>query len=314
MDVQTDKFYEKILEKIPDYIDFGFIAVKIPAFQSLIIENSFSNKPIYIEFNNDKGNGFKVEPQNLIVQKSSKAEAQFSITVDQANVTLANVMITIDKYHSKVIKICAISKFSYVRIHKNLFDFGNVMIGKKMQLDLILTNPEKVVAKFKIIKKSGDKGPYNVKYFSLSVSEGEIPPNSSYLVKITYNALFVNLFSCDNFVINVFGGNTERFSCIGNCLALNTNVSSRIINFGSIELDETNTKLIRLVNDSDLETTYQFYYNNPGPFYIAETEGIIPARSNVRVYINFKPRETIIYYDRVFCLIKNHMLLVIITN
>jgi len=310
MDLHTEEIYEKILKRIPDYIDFGFIAVTIEATQPLIIENLFASKPIYVEFVNDKNNGFKIEPQSMVIHKNSKSEAKFRISVNQASVTIANVMLTIDSIHNKVIKICAISKFSYIRIQKNLFDFGNVLIGKKTQLDLIITNPEKVVAKFKIVKKSDETGHSNLKYFSLSETEGIIPPNSAYLVKITYNAKFVNLFTCDNFEISVLGGNKERFSCIGNCLALNTTVSTRIINFDSIEVNESSTKVIRLINDSELDTTYQIFYNNQSPFTITETQGIIPSRTNVRVHISFKPKETIIYYDRVFCLIKNHMLLV----
>ena len=38
------------------------------------------------------------------------------------------------------------------------------------------------------------------------------------------------------------------------------------------------------------------------------TEGIIPVQSNVRVNATFRPYETIIYYQRVFFLIRNHSL------
>ena len=50
------------------------------------------------------------------------------------------------------------------------------------------------------------------------------------------------------------------------------------------------------------------YYDNSGTFNFDISEGVIPGKSNVRINVTFKPYETIIYYKRVFCLIKNHML------
>ena len=68
--------------------------------------------------------------------------------------------------------------------------------------------------------------------------------------------------------------------------------------------------MIRLFNESDELTYFQFFYNNDHVFFFDELEGVIPAKSNVRVTITFKPNETVSYYDRIFCLIKNHFLFV----
>ena len=70
------------------------------------------------------------------------------------------------------------------------------------------------------------------------------------------------------------------------------------------------SKLIRLYNDSEEPTTFQIHHNNDGPFKILETEGVIGAKTNVRVNVIFKPNDTMTYYERVFCLIRNHNVLV----
>ena len=67
-------------------------------------------------------------------------------------------------------------------------------------------------------------------------------------------------------------------------------------------------KLFRIYNDSDLATEFQIYHDNSGAFSFDITEGIIPGKTNVRINVTFRPYETIIYYQRIFCLIKNHIL------
>jgi len=310
MDNLIQKTYEKITDKLTDFIDFGFVPVKTSITKTITVENCFSNSSIYVEIINNKDKAITIEPSHCTIAKLSKAEFKISVKCDQAIVLVANIMIALDKSYNKIIKMSAISKYSYLKIQKSAFDFGNVLIGKKSTLDLVITNPEKVSARFKIIRKGDTNYGNNINYFSLSDSEGLVPPSSAFLVKITYHALFVNHFSCENFDLVVQGGNKESFSCLGNSLALNTSVNNKTIDFGSIELEGSSSKSIRLLNDSDLDTNYQFFYSNPGPFYVGEMEGVIPARSNTRINILFKPRETIIYYDRIFCLIKNHMLIV----
>jgi len=310
MDNLVQRTYEKITDKLPDYVDFGFVPVKTLVFKTITVENFFSSSPIYVEVINDKDKRIVIQPSAFTIPKLGKAEFKVSVQCDQAIVIVANIMIAIDKSYNKILKISAISKYSYLRIQKGLFDFGNVLIGKKSTMDLVVTNPEKVYAKFKVIRKNESSYGNTLKYFTLSDTEGLVPPNSAFLVKITYHAMYANLFSCENFELSVQGGNKENFSCIGNSLSLNVSVNSKTIDFGSIELEGSSSKSIRLLNDSDLETDYQFFYSNPGPFFISEMEGSIPARSNTRVNITFRPKETIIYYDRVYCLIKNHLLLV----
>ena len=65
--------------------------------------------------------------------------------------------------------------------------------------------------------------------------------------------------------------------------------------------------MFRIYNDSDSPTEFQIYHDNSGAFTFDITEGIVPAKSNIRINVTFRPYETIIYYQRIFCFIKNHM-------
>ena len=89
------------------------------------------------------------------------------------------------------------------------------------------------------------------------------------------------------FKIKVNGGNEIIFNCYGKCLSLNTSISSRQVNFESIELGKTNSKVIRVFNDSDTDTLFQFYYSNEGIFSFEPKQGIIKSRSNERISVKF---------------------------
>ena len=83
------------------------------------------------------------------------------------------------------------------------------------------------------------------------------------------------------FCISTRGGNKLTFECKGSCRPLKTWVGTKCVNFKTVD--------------------------NSGAFIFDVTEGIIPAKSNVRINATFRPFETIVYYQRIFCFIKNHM-------
>ena len=44
-------------------------------------------------------------------------------------------------------------------------------------------------------------------------------------------------------------------------------------------------------------------------FLLNETRGTLGRNSSKKIVIEFRPRNTIAYYERVYCLIRNHLLL-----
>ena len=58
-----------------------------------------------------------------------------------------------------------------------------------------------------------------------------------------------------------------------------------------------------------LKDGYGIFYDNSGAFIVKDTQGVIPPKSNVRINITFHPYETEIYYERMFCLVRNHNLI-----
>jgi hypothetical protein len=63
------------------------------------------------------------------------------------------------------------------------------------------------------------------------------------------------------------------------------------------------------MNESDLPTTFQFITDNKNIFSFSVTEGTVNARSSTRIIITFNPQATVNYYERVFCIARNHQML-----
>ena len=300
-----EEIYKYMLDQIPNSIDFNFITVKYETTKSFILDN-ISNSSILFSIENAEG--FIFEPSNGVIPKQRKMEIKIKISPDYANVLVANAKITLDNKINKIIKMSSIGKYPYLHLSKYQLDFGNVQIGHSKELELIITNQESVPAKFIITKESIQPGK-NPEVFNLSSNRGEIPPHSNFLLNIKFKPFFPSIFSYEIYKIKTIGGNEIVFKCFGSCEKLKTWIGSKNINFKSIELGTSMTKLIRFHNDSDIPTEFQVFHENSGVFSFDHTDGVIPAKGNVRINVTFKPIETIIYYDRIFVLTKNHSLI-----
>ena len=299
-----DKIYANILSTIPDRIDFDFITVKSETVKHIYLDNISEQN---ILFNIENAEGFIFEPNTGIISKKKKLDIQIKIKPNLANVLVSNARIILEQKYSKIIKLSFVSKYPYLNINKSYVEFGIVQIGKTAEEELIISNSESVPAHFTIERKSTQPGKQPCVFF-ISNLKGDIPPKSNYLLKILYKPLFPFNNSHEIFCLSTKGGNKITFSCKGSCKPLKTWVGTKSVNFNSVPLGGQIKKLFRIYNESDLPTEFQIYHDNSGAFSFDITEGIIPAKSNIRINATFKPYETIVYYQRVFCLIKNHML------
>ena len=299
-----DKIYSSILSSIPDCIDFDFITVKTETVKHIYLDNTSEQN---ILFNIENAEGFIFEPSSGIISKKKKLDIQIKIKPNLANVLVSNARIILEQKYSKIIKLSFVSKYPYLNLNKSYIEFGVVQIGKTAEEELIISNLETVPAHFTIERKSTQPGKQPNVFF-ISNLTGDIPPKSNYLLKILYKPLFPSNDSHEVFCLSTKGGNKITFSCKGSCKPLKTWVGTKCVNFSTVPLGGQMRKLFRIYNDSDIATEFQIYHENSGAFSFDVTEGIIPPKSNIRVNATFKPYETIVYYQRVFCIIKNHIL------
>ena len=298
-----EKICPNILLSVPDTIDFDFITIKTQTTKSFFLNNT---SDLNILFNIENAESFIFEPSGGILQRKKKQEIKVKINPDLARVLVSNARIVLENKYHKIIKLSYIAKYPFLHINKQHIEFGSVQIGKSLEKELILSNWESVPAQFTIEHKSTQPGKQPSIFFISDLS-GNIPPKSNFLVKILYKPIFPSMSSHEIFCISTNGGNKLTFECKGTCRPLKTWVGTKCINFKTVPLGGQSKRLFRIYNDSDLPTEFQIYHDNSGAFTFDITEGIVPAKTNIRINATFRPYETIIYYQRIFCFIKNHM-------
>ena len=298
-----EKICPYILSSIPDTIDFDFISIKTQTMKSIFLNNT-SNQNIL--FNIENAESFTFEPSGGINHRKKKLEIKIKINPNLARVLVSNARIVLENKYHKIIKLSYVAKYPFLHINKQNLEFGSVQIGKSLEKELILSNLESVPAQFTIEHKSTQPGKQPC-IFYISDLSGNIPPKSNFLLKVLYKPIFPSVNSHEIFCISTRGGNKLTFECKGSCRPLKTWVGTKCVNFKTVALGSQMKKLFRIYNDSDSPTEFQIYHDNSGAFIFDVTEGIIPAKSNVRINATFRPFETIVYYQRIFCFIKNHM-------
>ena len=131
----------------------------------------------------------------------------------------------------------------------------------------------------------------------------------SFAVKISFSPTFVDTKVTANFKIVCESGNVIPLSLKAFSRRFNVGFNTDSINFGEIKLENTSTKVLTLTNNSELSTDFEFFTDANNIFLFNETKGTIPRNTYVKIIIEFRPRNTVTYYERVYCLIRNHLLL-----
>ena len=145
--------------------------------------------------------------------------------------------------------------------------------------------------------------------FSISPKKGTIPPGEMMQVNVTYRPKIANCQESAKYRLWCDSGNKLTLHAQGNAVGFDVNLSAKSINFGEVSIGKRNTRLLNIENHSPLPTKFQFYVDSNNMFSFDRTCGVVPANSSERIIINFAPSRTQIYYERAYCIIKNHSVL-----
>jgi hypothetical protein len=110
--------------------------------------------------------------------------------------------------------------------------------------------------------------------------------------------------------VQVKGGNKAKFTSLGQALGLEVSLSNNTVSFGEVTLGTTITRVIYVENKSRQPAIFQFVTDKKNVFSFSKREGVVKGRSDFRVVITFCPTDTINYYERVFCIVQSHLILV----
>lgn len=155
---------------------------------------------------------------------------------------------------SHVMKMSATGKYPFVTLSQNKVDFEELLVGKIASKELILRNASEVPTNFIIerVQSEENKDPA----FSLDSYEGIIPPKAAFSIEVKYVPTLVGTFSCSQYKISVRGGNTLDLTCQGIAKGFDVSLSSKTIHFGEVSQGNTTNRLLNIVNNSELPTSF----------------------------------------------------------
>jgi Abnormal spindle-like microcephaly-assoc'd, ASPM-SPD-2-Hydin len=79
------------------------------------------------------------------------------------------------------------------------------------------------------------------------------------------------------------------FSCLGVASGFNVGLSNKTIHFGEVQIGSNTNRLLNIVNESDLPTSFQFITDNKNVFSFSKAEGTANGKSSTRIIITFTP-------------------------
>lgn len=178
-----------------------------------------------------------------------------TFTPDEAKVLIATSVVKFSgaEEGTRVLKMSAIGKYPFVTVNHERFDFETLLVGKVSQKDVILKNSSLVPALFTIEKVNDDGKDTS---FTLDNHQGVVPPNASFKITVKYVPTVVGLTSCTQYRIKTVGGNDLTFSVIGHADGFNVSLSVKSIHFGEVSLGANTNRLLNIINDSDLPTSF----------------------------------------------------------
>jgi hypothetical protein len=105
------------------------------------------------------------------------------------------------------------------------------------------------------------------------------------------------------------GGNTLSFHAKGIAKGFDVDLSVKSLHFGEVNIDTETNRILQVVNNSDLPTQFQFSTDPNNMFSFSQTVGTVKPHSATRIVVNFGPKRTGNYYERVFCVVRGHKVL-----
>jgi hypothetical protein len=105
------------------------------------------------------------------------------------------------------------------------------------------------------------------------------------------------------------GGNECNFNAKGEAQGFDVALSTNSVHFGEVAVDNSTNRLINVQNNNDMPCTFQFVTDKNNMFSFSQTEGVVKPFSFARIIVTFVPPKTGNFYERIFCMVRNHQVL-----
>ncbi|XP_041374433.1 cilia- and flagella-associated protein 65-like [Gigantopelta aegis] len=304
--------------KLPDILDFQMCAAKDSVQFEFDVQN-IGDVETYLFW--DVKEPFTILPAdaNLPFKGSCQFKATFKPTGAIMYKAEAVCRYGKDGKLSKVIHFQGIGKYPHLLVSlpgrpassmdkENLeavIQFGTPPIGTMVTKWVELHNLVPVRVPFHV-ERIGPPSRIDM-VFSCPQKEGIVPPMSAIKIPLLFRPNTVGTTSIDYFNIAAIGNISKSIiKCVGSSKGPQVQLTAKTVNFMQIDIGQCGTRTIDIVNNSDMDATYQFVIDcNESVFKFDNVSGVLKPESRKTLILKFYPQHPINYYRRVTCLVHN---------
>lgn len=267
---------------------------------------------------------FWIEPARGSVPAKSKMTLTANYLPTEITVVVSTAWMVINGKQEQKLTLSGTGKYPFLLASSKTIDFGWAQIGTpkaKLTKTFQLTNHSEVVASFKSRVMETDRPTR----FSVSPSEGHIPPKSTFDIQVRFNPKSEGDFACDSFIFETPGGNAPIIMVKGMAGAppvqlykklgqarpgikdptLATKLKTNSINFGDVECGSNSSRAVVIRNGSAIPCAFHFMAEELGSFRFDKVQGVATGLLETAILLHFRPPKPGNYVRRVFCLFEH---------
>eukprot|EP01031_Cornospumella_fuschlensis_P041521 gene41521-50672_t len=325
---------DKLSLTAPDGLDFGYCTTHQTSYLTFLLVN---DGEIDAPYTWQVPSPFVFTPSSGVVPVGQAHEITVSLMPTDASVYVSKAVCVVGQGVHAIIpnptittKLSAIAKFPYITLSDAEVSFDEVVSGMVPdKKEVVLYNNSVVPAEFELVRFDADRD----EVFTLTPTQGIIPPKSEVSIIITYTPLSMGTYTKDRYAFRTPSQCYTILTLKGLSMppkvtlfkdtppgTLSTSPKQLLESAGSVFMEEegsplfslnfrdvivgkAETRILYLSNDSEREVAFCVMGDEQGIFQMAPKQGIIPPLiKQYPVKVVFRPVKPINYYRRFFVL------------
>ena len=192
-------------------------------------------------------------------------------------------------------RVNAVGKYPFVRLSDKDLDFGEVLVGKTVEMSVKLLNQSVVPVTYACERVEAEHDPR----VSRRRARGTLDREAHDVIRVQYTPAMPGTFTTESFRFTTPGGRSDTVLRLsGTAVGPSVSLSSTTLNFGSVVSGNSARRTFDVMNQSDVPCHWQIDSEKLGTFALDRDRGIIKPKESQRVLVTFNPTEVANYHRR----------------
>ena len=285
--------------QIPEIVDFGYGAVN----ELMQKDFTFTNDgEVAVDFAWKVNPPFTFEPTTGHLEPGESARVHCEFTPVDATVNVCNAVCSVQPAHDfhdgmKPLgtRVNAVGKYPFVRLSDKDLDFGEVLVGKTVEMSVKLLNQSVVPVTYACERVEAEHD----HVFRVGARGGTLDREAHDVIRVQYTPAMPGTFTTESFRFTTPGGRSDTVLRLsGTAVGPSVSLSSTTLNFGSVVSGNSARRTFDVLNQSDVPCHWQIDSEKLGTFALDRDRGIIKPKESQRVLVTFNPTEAANYHRR----------------